>query len=52
MLCNRPFAGSVAINKAPAVTPNTFNCGVVSTNIGQNVPISQKEKVDWIPSVL
>jgi hypothetical protein len=45
MLCNRPFAGSVAVNNKPAVVPNTFNCGVVPANLGQNVPISMKEKV-------
>jgi hypothetical protein len=46
MLCNRPFAGSVATTKplGTSSTP-TFSCGVVSGNLGQNVPISMKEKM-------
>ncbi len=46
MLCNRPFAGSVATTKPQGTTSTpSFSCGVVSANIGQNVPISMKEKM-------
>lgn len=45
MLCNRPFAGSVANTKPQGATTPQFSCGVVSASIGQNVPISLKEKM-------
>lgn len=45
MLCNRPFAGSVATTKPQGTTTPQFACGVVSESIGQNVPISMKEKM-------
>lgn len=45
MLCNRPFAGSVANTKPQGTATPQFSCGVVSASIGQNVPISLKEKM-------
>ena len=45
MLCNRPFAGSVATTgKAPSSDKTSFTCGIVSEEIGTNVSISNLEK--------
>lgn len=44
MLCNRPFAGSVAQQKA-ANKPATFNCGVVPDAVGIGQPASSRKKV-------
>lgn len=45
MLCNRPFAGSVAsTGKTPSGDKNSFSCGVVSEKAGTNVSISNLEK--------
>lgn len=44
MLCNRPFAGSAAQQKA-ASKPSTFNCGVVPDAVGVGQPASSRKKV-------
>lgn len=45
MLCNRPFAGSVAsTGKVQSSDKNSFSCGVVSEKAGTNVSISNLEK--------
>lgn len=45
MLCNRPFAGSVATaGKAASSEKTSFSCGVVSESAGMNVSISNLEK--------
>lgn len=45
MLCNRPFAGSVATSGRTSSSEKTsFSCGVVSEGAGMNVSISNLEK--------
>ena len=44
MLCNRPFAGSAAAQKA-ASKPATFSCGLVPDAVGIGQPASSRKKV-------
>lgn len=44
MLCNRPFAGSVATAGKSAPEKTSFTCGVVADSAGTNVSISNLEK--------
>lgn len=45
MLCNRPFGGTQAVNRAANATkPKTFTAGVVPEPAGINVSLSSKEK--------
>ena len=48
MLCNRPFAGAsgAAAKQASGTTgAGSFKCGTVETPLGENVKISEHQKM-------